>query len=158
MAAMRPITSPIVLCACVVCVNVILAAPVAHAKCAFARYRFSIRIVAGPDKTPLTGARVAFFANAATHEMVRRDQSSTLETGDDGRFAAEYWFDTYSGSGIIHADRCKARVKTLEVIVSHPMYGVQRARLRAKELALRPGTDSLTFEAVLPTMTMDGIQ
>jgi hypothetical protein len=121
------------------------------AKCPFARYRLSFRIVEETTGTPVAGASVAVLANASDQELAKQD-AAAAETGADGVIAAEYRFNTYSSLSLFGAHRCKERIKTLVVVVRHPRYRERRVTLTAKELSVRPTSDPLTFDAVLRTI------
>lgn len=127
------------------------AAP-SDAKCPFARYRLSFRIVEETTGTPVAAASIAVLANASDQELAKQDAAAPSETGADGVFAAEYRFNTYSSLGFFVADRCNERIKTLVVVVRHPRYRERRVTLAAKELKVRPASDLLTFEGVLRTI------
>jgi hypothetical protein len=122
------------------------------AKCPFARYRLSFRIVEETTGTPVAGASVAVLANASDQELAKPDAAAPTETGPDGVFAAEYRFNTYSSLSLFGAHRCNERIKTLVVVVRHPRYRERRVTLTAKELSVRPTSDLLTFDAVLRTI------
>jgi hypothetical protein len=127
------------------------AAP-SDAKCPFARYGLSFRIVEETTGTPVAGASIAVIANASDQELARQDAVAPLKTGADGVFVAEYRFNTYSSLGFFGAHRCNERIKTLVVVVRHPRYRERRVTLAAKELKVRPASDLLTFDAILRTI------
>jgi hypothetical protein len=78
-------------------------------------------------------ARVAFFANGSTdEELKRRPEGSVVAvTASDGGVSHDFWFNTYSGTGLRGGDRCKAKVKSIEVVVHHPEYAVRLLRFDA---------------------------
>jgi hypothetical protein len=122
------------------------------AKCPFARYRLSFRIMEETTGTPVAGASIAVLANASDQELAKPDAAAPTETGPDGVFAAEHRFNTYSSSSFFGGHRCNERIKTLVVVVRHPRYRERRVTLTAKELKVRPTSDLLTFDAVLRTI------
>jgi hypothetical protein len=67
---------------------------------------------------------------------------------------ALYLFDTYSGRGILVAERCNARIRSLEVVVSHrdPEVRASRFRFKGSALRVRPGPDRWTFVVDLPVL------
>jgi hypothetical protein len=113
------------------------------AKCPFARYRLSFRIVEETTGTPVAGASIAVLANASAQELAKQDAAAQAQTGADGVFAAEYRFNTYSSLSLSGAHRCNERIKTLVVVVRHPRYRERRVTLAAKELKVRPASDLL---------------
>jgi hypothetical protein len=71
------------------------------AKCPFARYRLSFRIVEETTGTPVAGASIAVLANASAQELAKQDAAAPAQTGADGVFAAEYRFNTYSSLSLL---------------------------------------------------------
>jgi hypothetical protein len=124
------------------------------AKCPFARYCLSFRIVEGTTGTPVADVSIALLANASDQELAKPDAAAPTETGADRVFAAEYRFITYSSLSLFGAHRCNERIKTPVVVVRHPRYRERRVTLTAKELSVRPTSDLLTFDAVLRTIEL----
>jgi hypothetical protein len=126
-----------------------------HAKCAPARYRFEVRVVSAADGRPVPGATVALFVNDHPDELPPwRGSPEDASTWLDGRFQADYAFGTYSGPDLFGGDRCNARVRTVEVVVSRPGFQARRVQVRGRALALRRDADASRYEAALPAVAL----
>ena len=140
-----------------VCAAALLAlASPADAKCVLARYTVHASVVSGADKEPVTSARVSFFPNEGDQEQLRRDSGQRLATTDQvGRLTFEFLFDTYSGSGL-WGDRCKAKVRLLEVVVVHPEHRVRRLRFDVDSRISR--RLDRAFEVTLPSIELERLR
>src|SRR3954463_9852791 len=125
----------------------------AEAKCRLEPYRVEVEIRSSRTRKPVPGVRLAVFANGSETGMPSGSAPSQTTTGPDGKSARTYLFDTYSGSGVLHAERCKAQLRTLEVVLVHPDYQVRRVIL--KRVAISPQAAGDVARIVIPPVLMD---
>ena len=105
------------------------------AKCALATYEVSITVVEQGSDLPVPGATLLFFVPGSEKDLALNDgHPGTTKTDSSGTVLGKLEFQTYSGRGLL-GDRCKAKLKELEIIVLFPEGPAQRfrfAKLRAK--------------------------
>jgi hypothetical protein len=65
-------------------------------------------------------------------------------------------FNTYSGAGILHAERCDAKLRTLEVVLMHPGYRARRVALKRVRISSHSVGDVATI--VIPPLVMDPLK
>lgn len=100
----------------------------ADSKCAIARYQVSGLVVDCETKQPLPNVHVILFPDQQGGAWLP-DDGRDLITGKDGRFSGQFSYDMYSGPGLLSADRCTRRLKTLSVVVSHEYFVPSRSRI-----------------------------
>jgi hypothetical protein len=138
---------------CVVAVTVVLAAS-ADAKCGFQRYRVELEIRSSRTGEPVSGVRLAAFANQSEVEMLSGTDGNPISTELNGKLARTYLLNTYSGAGILHAERCDAKLRALEIVVIHPDYRARR--ISVKNILSSPAGNVDTI--VMSPVHMDPLQ
>jgi hypothetical protein len=96
---------------------------------------------------------LAVFANGAEAEMPGSADTSGATTGPDGKVTHTFAFNTYSGPGILNADRCDAKLRELEILVTHTDYG--SLRLAVKRIRMSPSPKTGVRTIVIPPVAMD---
>lgn len=126
----------------------------AAAKCVVHIYSVTGRVAAGPSAGPLARASIVAFANGGDDALSLFGEAPAVFSGPDGTFTAHYRLNTYSGPGLLVADRCKTRLRSLEIVVSHadPRVRARRFRFKGPALRVRPGRDRWTFVVDLPVL------
>lgn len=69
------------------------------------------------------------------------------------RAARTYLFDTYSGAGILKADRCDATLRTLDVVLMHQDYRARRVTLN--KVRMSPQVAGDIGSVVIPLVLME---
>ena len=128
----------------------------AEAKCLHRPYRVEVEVRSSRTREPVPGVRLAVFANGSETEMQSGSVPSHTTTGPDGKSARTYLFDTYSGPGILHADRCDAKLRTLEVVLMHPEYRARRVPLKKVRISSQVVSD--VGSIVLPPVLIDPLR
>lgn len=129
-------------------VSALLLASQAEAKCRFDSYRIEVDVVSSQTREPISGVRVAVFANGSGAEWLPVSALAPVITGIDGRAVGTYRFDTYSGRGFLSADRCDAKVRSLELVAVHPGYRGGRVLL-TKVAVPKAAADGIRRTALL---------
>jgi hypothetical protein len=78
-------------------------------------------------------------------------------TAEDGSVSHDFWFNTYSGSGLT-GDRCKATVKSLEVVVVHSDYRVRRLRFDVRGRLVRRDAKGFGYIVTLPRIELERLR
>lgn len=133
----------------------VLAAP-AEAKCRLDRYHMEVEVRSGRTSAPVQDVRLAVFADDSESEMPGVAGGSRTATGPDGKSARTYLFNTYSGAGSLHPERCEARPTTVTVVFIHPDYRVRRVALE-KVVVPSPATGDVGL-IVMPRVLMEPLQ
>jgi hypothetical protein len=127
----------------------------AEAKCAVQRYRVEVEVRSSRTGEPVPDAQLAVFANGSETEMTSGAVPSHTSTGPDGKLARTYVFNTYSGTGIRHVDRCGAKLQSIEVVLMHPGYRARRVVLKKVGTSSHSAGDAATV--VVPLLAMEPI-
>jgi hypothetical protein len=136
-----------------VAVTVVLAAS-ADAKCGFRPYRVELETRSSRTGEPVSGVRLVAFANKSDVEMLSGTDGNPITTEPNGRVARTYLLNTYSGAGLLQADRCGAKLRTLEIVVIHPDYRARRISVKNIRISPAGGVDTI----VIPLVHMDPLQ
>jgi hypothetical protein len=128
----------------------------ADAKCGFQQYRINIDVRSSRSNEPVSDVRVAVFANGEETEMSSREVKNIATTDTNGRLARTYLLNTYSGPGILRVERCGLRLRTLEVIVTHPVYRARRLVMKRIQVSSRTADDVVAIE--IPSLLVDPVQ
>ena len=126
---------------CASVTGLVLLAASAEAKCLIQRYRVEVEVYSSRTGEPIAGARVAAFVNGAEADRPGSADTSGATTGPDGKVTHTFVFNTYSGPGILNADRCDAKLRKLEILVTHPDYRVKRVLV--KRIPVSAATDGV---------------
>jgi hypothetical protein len=119
----------------VVAVLVVATADLAVAKCISVSFEVSGAARDCQTGSAIPGAQVVCFQDeelAAWHTEV--DGPSTLTTDTSGQFRGVYYFNTYSGTGLLVMDLCDRKLKRLTVVALAPGYMPLRIVLTGKQL------------------------
>lgn len=128
----------------------------AEAKCPIERYRVEVEVHSSRSSEPIAGARLAVFANGAEAETPGSADTSGATTGPDGKVTHTVAFNTYSGPGILNADLCDAKLRELEILVTHPDY--RSRRLAVKPIRMSPSPKTGVRTIVIPPVAMDATE
>jgi len=107
-----------------------LSTATAEAKCAFRSSRVEVEFRSHTGE-PVSGVTLAVFANGSDNEMgLNKAAQNDATSREGGRFVRTYLFNSYSGPGFFVADRCNARVRSLELIANHQNYRAKRMSIK----------------------------
>ena len=130
----------------VVAALLFLVTAVAVAKCASVRYTLSGTVKDCKTGQALPAAQIVCFADDETTAWSPDvDGPAALSADSTGSYRALYYLNTYSGPGLIFADRCSRRLKRLTVVVSLPGYVPARVVLGRAQLP-KLGDDLKTIQ------------
>ena len=108
------------------------AAQVASAKCGSITYEISVTVQERGSRTPLPDVELVFFRPAAdTALQIESDGGSGRAMTDSaGNWQGRVKFNTYSGSGFLFGDKCKAKLDALELVAIPRDRPAERSQFR----------------------------
>jgi hypothetical protein len=132
-------------CVLALALSLVVSSQRIEAKCASKRFHVILSAYDGETNLGVPGATLTLFANAETEAWLPDYGSGApVITDANGSFSGTFWFNPSSGS-FFGLDSCRAKLKHIQVVASHP--GYRSARVTAK--ASTATTSSTSNEVTL---------
>jgi hypothetical protein len=107
-------------------------------KCAFQRWVLIAEVKDCKSHQALADAVIVFFADDDTQSWPLEYGSSAeqLRTNRDGTLSGAFYLNTYSGRGLLVADRCTRKLRKLTVFVMREGYRPKRVEFLVRKLEI----------------------